>query len=107
MRRSAMNDLGKHLTTFEIELLANLPIEPIGLSLDELADGLLENRGPRATGRIRRALDAIVAVLGGLYAPIGDDELGNCGVLLYGIRLRDVARVRRFFRKPAQRDVYR
>ncbi|KKL03515.1 hypothetical protein LCGC14_2625410, partial [marine sediment metagenome] len=51
--------------------------------------------------------DARQAFPGGLYAPIGDDELGNCGVLLYGIRLRDVARVRDFFRKPEQRDVYR
>ena len=99
-----MKTLQRKLTDFEMEVLANLPIEPTGLSMEELAEGLLDNRGPVARGLIRKALDAIVDALGGLYAPLGDDDLGNFGVLLYGIRQVDAGAVRRFC---DEWDVYR
>ena len=49
------------LNAFELEVLENLPVEPIGLSLSELADGLLDNRGPAARGKVRTALEGIAA----------------------------------------------
>ena len=44
----------KSLTPFERELLAVLPTEPVGLSLAELAEGLLHNTAPEACSRVVR-----------------------------------------------------
>ena len=73
------------LTEFELEVLENLPVEPTGLSLAELADGLLNDRSPRAKGRIRRALDSIAKALGGLFVKLGNDDFGGCNVRMYAL----------------------
>ena len=78
------------LTPFQIDVLASLPSAPNGLSQHELADGLLDNRGPRALGKVKAALDRIAAALGednaaGLIVRRGDDDFGQADVPLYGV----------------------
>jgi len=85
------------LNDFEMEVLENLPVEPIGLSLAELAEGLLEDCSPAAKGKVRRALERIAEVLNGLYVRTGNDDLGGFGVKMYGVRRRKMPAVRRFF----------
>ena len=94
-----MSGRPRSLTPFERELLAVLPTEPVGLSLAELAEGLLDNSGPQARGRVKAALEHIRAALGGLYARRGDDDLGHADVELYAVRRAHRARVREFFLK--------
>ena len=85
------------LSAFELEVLENLPVEPTGLSLPELADGLLDSRAPQAKGRIRLALDRIDKILGGLYVYRGNDDFGGAKVKMYGIPRAIMPRVRAFF----------
>ena len=89
------------LNEFELEVLENLPVEPIGLSLAELADGLLDDRGPAARGRVRRALERIAEALSGLHVHTGNDDLGGFGVKMYGIPRSTMPRVRAFFDEKA------
>ena len=93
----------ERLNEFELEVLENLPVEPTGLSLAELADGLLDDRSPAAKGKVRRALDRITEVLNGLHVRTGNDDLGGFGVKMYGVRRRKMPAVRRFFaeKQPA------
>jgi hypothetical protein len=93
------------LNEFELEVLENLPVEPIGLSLTELADGLLDDRGPAARGKVRRALERIAEVLNGLSVRTGNDDLGGFGVKMYGIRRRKMPAVRRFFAERAEKQL--
>jgi len=89
------------LNEFELEVLENLPVEPVGLSLAELADGLLDNRSPAAKGKVRRALESISKALGGLHVRTGNDELGGFAVKMYGVPRRAMAAVRAFFAENA------
>jgi len=89
------------LTEFELEVLENLPVEPTGLSLAELADGLLDDRSPAARGKVRRALERIAEALNGLHVQTGNDDLGGFGVKMYGIPLPTMPRVRVFFEEKA------
>ena len=82
------------LSEFELEVLENLPVEPVGLSLTELADGLLDNRSPGAKGKVRRALESISKALGGLHVRTGNDELGGFAVKMYGVPRDRIASVR-------------
>ena len=84
----------KHLNEFELEVLENLPFEPIGLSLAELADGLLDDRSPQAKGRIMLALKAIRRRVGGLWITRGDDDFGACQVKMYGLPREKATAVR-------------
>ena len=91
----------ERLNEFELEVLENLPVEPTGLSLTELADGLLDNRSPSAKGKVRRALESISKALGGLHVCQGNDELGGFAVKMYGIGRREMPAVRAFMaRRP-------
>ena len=85
------------LNDFELEVLENLPVEPTGLSLAELADGLLDNRSPAAKGKVRRALDRIAEALNGLHVCTGNDDLGGFGVQMYGVPRASMPSVRAFF----------
>ena len=85
------------LKAFDLEVLENLPVEPIGLSLAELADGLLDDRSPTAKGKVRRALENITRALGGLYVYSGNDDLGGFGVKMYGVPRAKMPMVREFF----------
>ena len=85
------------LTEFELEILENLPVEPVGVSLAELADDLLNSRSPQAKGRIKRALKNIGIALGGLYVHNGDDDFGGYGVKMYGVPRSKMPGVREFF----------
>jgi len=87
------------LNEFELEVLENLPVELVGLSLAELADGLLDNRSPAAKGKVRRALESISKALGGLHVRTGNDELGGFAVKMYGVPRRRIICVREFFAK--------
>ena len=87
----------EHLNEFELEVLENLPVEPIGLSLTELADGLLDDRSPAGKGKVRRALDRIGEALNGLHVSTGNDQLGGFGVKMYGIPRRTIPAEREFF----------
>jgi len=73
-------------------VLEHLPCEPNGLSLQELADGLLQDRGPHARGVIRSALDRLASFFGGLAVRHGQDAFGHADVELYGLP-RDTYRV--------------
>ena len=86
-----------HLTEFELQVLENLPVEPLGVSLTELADDLLNNRGPQAKGRIKRALKNICSELGKLYVHSGDDDFGGYAVKMYGVPGSKISGVREFF----------
>ena len=93
----------ERLNEFEMEVLENLPVEPTGLSLAELADGLLNDRSPAARGKVRRALDRIAEVLSGLHVHTGNDDLGGFGVKMYGIRRQEMPAVRQFFAERAEK----
>ena len=85
------------LSGLALEVLRNLPTEPVGLSLPELADGLLEDASPRGLGLARIAKDQVAAALGRLYMRQGDDDLGHADVRLYGVAATDRGRVNAFF----------
>ena len=85
------------LTELELEVLACLPVEPLGVSLAELADDLLNSRSPQAKGRIKRALKNIGIELGGLYVGRGDDDFGGYAVKMYGVPRSKMPGVREFF----------
>ena len=91
----------ERLSEFELEVLENLPVEPTGLSLAELADGLLDDRSPSAKGKVRRALESISKVLGGLHVREGDDELGGFRVRMYSVPRDMMPRVRALFEERA------
>ena len=93
------------LTEFELEILEILPVEPIGFSLTELADDLLNNRNQQARGRIKQALDNIGQAIGGLYVGSGDDDFGCYGVKMYGIPRAKMPAVREFFVAKTAKDV--
>ncbi len=86
------------LQAFPLEVLEHLPTEPVGLSIHELADGLLDAGDPVARGRVRRALEEIDSALGGLSVGHGDDDFGHYAVEMYGIRRNQGELVREFFR---------
>ena len=85
------------LTEFELEILEILPVEPVGVSLAELADDLFNNRNQQAKGRIKRALESIGLELEGLYVHSGHDDFGGYGVKMYGVPRSKMAVVREFF----------
>lgn len=87
----------ERLTEFELEVLENLPVEPVGLSLAELADGLVGGRSPHARGKVKAALGSITHVLGGLHICQGNDRFGGCGVQMFGVRRTDMPHVRGLF----------
>jgi len=87
----------ERLNEFELEVLENLPVEPIGLSLTELADGLLGDRSPRAKGQVRRALDGIANAIGRLHIRKGNDDFGGFGIVMYAIPQDTMPSVRAFF----------
>ncbi len=89
----------KSLTAFERELLAVLPTEPVGLSLGELADGLVDKTAPQARGQVKAALEVLRASLGGLHVDRGHDDLVHADVELYGVRRAVRARVQEFFQR--------
>jgi len=76
-----------------LAVLEHLPTAPNGLSIWELADGLLDNRGPMARGRIAAAVQELHQAANLITATTGDDDLGHAAVPLWGIRAgqRDVA----------------
>ena len=85
------------LSEFDLQVLEHLPCEPTALSLAELADGLLDSRGPRDKGLIRRALDDIARALGGLTVGKGNDDFGGFAVSMYAIPRETMPLVRAFF----------
>ena len=92
------------LTQFDMEVLASLPPTPNGLSLHELADRLLDSRGPPALGQVKAALERVAAELGedsaeGLVVRRGDDDFGHADVPLYGVPTQHRARVQEFLQK--------
>jgi len=75
------------LSPLAAELAETLPIEPNGLSLHELADGLLGRRDPATRGQVKAALNELDAAVGGLYIGRGHcPEFGRFKVRLYGLR---------------------
>ncbi len=77
------------LTRSEIELAGSLPRAPNGPSLHELADGLLDTRGPAALRQVKTALGRIAAALGeddaeGLILRPRDDDFGHADAPPYG-----------------------
>ena len=93
------------LSEFELEILEILPVEPIGVSLTELADDLLNNRSQQAKGRIKRALKNVGKALGGLYVRSGDDDFGAFDVKMYGIPRTKMPGVREFFAERTAQNV--
>lgn len=75
------------LTKLQRLVLEHLPAAPNGLSVHELAEGLLDNRGPAARGEILAALGVLDVYLGGLAVTRGDDFLGHADVGLWGLPL--------------------
>lgn len=93
------------LNELELEVLENLPVQPVGVSLAELADDLLGSRGPSARGKIRRALERISGAIGGLHMHTGNDDFGGARVKMFGIPTRKMPRVRRFFAEKSPANV--
>lgn len=91
----------ERLDEFEMEVLEHLPVEPIGLSLTELADGLLDDRSPSAKGKVRRAMEKIAQAFGDLHVYTGNDDLGGFGVRMYGVPRATMPRVRELFSSQA------
>ena len=93
------------LTEFELEVLENLPVEPVGLMLTELADELLHDCSPKGKGKIKDALLNIAAALGGLYRAYRPE---GCGGLLRiwvcGIPRAKMPAVRRFFAEKQKKQ---
>jgi len=87
----------ENLNHLEWQILEDLPATPNGLSVAELADGLLDNAGPAARGQVRRALAVLDARLGGLAIRRGDDFLGHADVELWGLPKDTHAVVARMF----------
>ncbi len=73
------------LSDLELLILEHLPGTPNGLSIWELADGLLGNAGPKARGQVKQALGILDESIGGLAIRRGDDFLGHCDVELWGL----------------------
>jgi hypothetical protein len=74
------------LSPLAAELAETLPVEPNGLSLCELADGLLGRRTPAARGEVRRAISELEADGRQIYTRRGDcEEFGLFDVPLYGL----------------------
>ena len=94
----------ERLNEFELEVLESLPVQPTGMSLNELAEGLLDDRGPAARGKVRRALERIGEAVNGLHVQTGNDDLGGFGVKMYGIRRRKMPAVRRFFAERTEKQ---
>jgi len=74
-----------------------LPCEPNGLSIHELAEGLLGRRDPVALGRVRRMLRGLSFLLGGLACRPGTDDFGHADVHLWGLPRDTYAVVRRLY----------
>jgi len=78
------------------EVLFSLPAEPNGLSLAELAEGILDARGPVHRGMVNDALRRIRRALGrNLATRRGEDGFGYF-TTLYGLPAPEMPRVRRF-----------
>jgi len=75
----------RKLSDLELLILEHLPGTPNGLSIWELADGLLGNAGPKARGDVKLALWTLDGCLGGLAVTRGDDYMGHCDVELWGL----------------------
>ena len=84
------------LNDFELEVLENLPVEPNGLSIMELSEGLLNDCSPKAKGKIANALKRIGNVFGDLHRRVGNDYLDGFGCTMYGIPLVAMPKVRDF-----------
>ena len=85
------------LNAFDREVLLVLPVAPNGLSLAELADGLLGDRGQKAIGKVKASMWSIaVALETPLRIRTGNDTLGHAGVGLWGLPSEEMPRVRRF-----------
>lgn len=97
-------DMLNDLEDFDLQILENLPIEPNGLSVDELADGLLGNRGPKARAKIRRGILTIAQALDDIYVHRGDDDFGHADVPLWGVKATDAERVRQFFAEEVAKN---
>lgn len=69
------------------EVLFSLPVEPIGLSLEELADGILGDKSPAAKGGINLVLGKI-GTLVGLIVSEGPDAV------MYSLPRREMLRIR-------------
>lgn len=92
------------LNDLERLILEHLPATPNGLSVAELADGLLDNAGPQARGQVRRALDILNIHLGGLAVRRGDDFLGHSDVELWGLPADTRSVVARVFANHFERN---
>ncbi len=95
----------ERLNEFELEVLEVLPVEPTGLSLAELADGLLDDRSPAAKGKVRRAVESVSKALGGLHVRKGNDDLGGFGIRMYAVPRSKMPQVRAFFAEKALLNV--
>jgi len=83
------------LTETAERVVRHLPGAPNGLSVDELAEGLLGGRGPGDRSAIAGALAELDRRLGGLAMRRGDDDFGHADVRLYGLPLDTLSVVRR------------
>ena len=87
------------LSPFCVEVLEHLPGESNGLTVEELADGLLGKANKRNRAKVSYAIRVLTTVLGGLY-------IRQCTVWhgggrrpkMYGIPARTIAQVRAWFR---------
>jgi len=90
------------LTKFELEVLENLPVEPNGLSIMELAEGLLDDCSPKGRGKINKALKRLDNVFDGLFRRKGNDYLDGFGVTMYGIPRTAMPKARELFAQAAK-----
>ena len=85
------------LTDMDLTVLEHLPVEPNGLSLAELVDGLTAGPDKDRRRLVRASIKRLIQALGGLSTRREDDSLGNRNVILYGVRRAAMPAVRRHF----------
>ena len=80
-------------------VLATLPTEPLGASIDDLADDLLGDRSPTGKSQVAAAVNELIVAMGGLHMTTGRDGTGRPDAHLYGVRQLDYGRVHEHFRR--------
>ena len=88
------------LNEFEREVLKNLPIEPMGFSVDELAEELLGSSNEQSRRKVSSALLTIAEAIDGLWVAHIDDRRQTA---IFGIPKQTRQRVVDFFDSTCKR----
>ena len=91
-REVAMDELGD----LEVEVLETLPVEPLGVSVSELAEDLLGDVSESSKRRMRHIIHRLLSALGELHLVMEPDSFIDRPVRKYGIPRHIMPEVREF-----------